>query len=44
MKFLEHGGGPRLEALQLHQNKEVYNKTLRILTKFFELEDNAYLG
>lgn len=39
-KFLEYGGANRLEDLQMHENKGVYNKAIKILTKFFELETN----
>lgn len=40
-KFLEYGGGGQLETLQLHENKNVYDRVVKILAKFFELEDNT---
>lgn len=34
VKLFEYGGGERLEALQQHPNKKVYDGVVKILTKF----------
>jgi hypothetical protein len=38
-RLLAGGGGTRLEELQMHPNKEVYDRTVNILTRYFELEN-----
>ena len=40
-KFLDYGGASRLQSLQMHEHRGVYEQVVRILTKFFELEQET---
>lgn len=40
VQFIRNGGGERLENLQRHPNKvKVYDNVIKILTKFFQMEE-----
>ena len=40
VQLINHGGAQRLENLQRHPNKaKVYDNVIKILTKFFEMEE-----
>jgi hypothetical protein len=38
-KLLEYNGGERLQQLQNHSSMKVYERTVKILTKFFVVEE-----
>ncbi|CAG9310103.1 unnamed protein product [Blepharisma stoltei] len=44
IKFDAAGGITRLEALQAHPNRQVYNKTIEILSKFFDAEEDLEMS
>lgn len=40
VQLINNGGAERLESLQRHPNKpKVYENVIKILTKFFEMEE-----
>lgn len=42
VELMNNGGASRLESLQNHPNKtQVYDNVVKILTKFFEMEDET---
>ena len=38
--FLQYNGGERLQQLQHHESSKIYNHSVKILTKFFVVENN----